>query len=77
MESAHETADKPWWHGRIERRRDTCSNRWRIAGTRITVDVIKSFHDAGYSAAHIIAEYPSLTVAQVNDAINFNGPDRP
>ena len=42
-----------------------------IAGTRIPVQTIKEFADAGYTVTQIIEQYPSLTESDVRAAINF------
>ena len=55
--------------GRIERHRFIVHNAWVVAGTRIPTKAIKRFHDAGYSAARIIREYPSLTENDVSAAL--------
>jgi uncharacterized protein (DUF433 family)/DNA-binding transcriptional MerR regulator len=55
--------------GVIERNRWVAHNSWVIAGTRIPVEAIKSFHRAGYSVANIIAEYPDLTRRDVEAAV--------
>lgn len=55
--------------GSIDRNRRVMRNRPVIAGTRIPVEAIRSFHEAGYSADEIIAEYPSLTPRDVEAAL--------
>ncbi len=42
-----------------------------IEGTRVPPRAIKSFHDNGYSIPEIIAEYPGLSEAQVQAAIDY------
>ena len=42
-----------------------------IVGTRIPTSSIKSFAREGYSVSAIIREYPSLTPAQIADALAF------
>ena len=42
-----------------------------IAGTRIPVKVIREFAAAGYATVEILKEYPTLTAADVEAAINF------
>lgn len=56
--------------GKIERNRLVAQNSWVIAGTRIPVQAIKDFHDAGYSVEEIIAEYPDLTSLDVKAALS-------
>lgn len=55
----------------IVRRPDTCGGAYRIAGTRIPVRAIKSFHKAGYSISQIRAEYPTLTAKEIKAAVEF------
>ena len=43
-----------------------------LAGTRIPVHAIKSFHDHGYSVSEIIGEYPDLTSEDVEAALNHD-----
>lgn len=50
---------------------DVLDGRWRIAGTRIPLKAILSFHQEGYSAKAIIREYPSLTVEDIEAAISW------
>jgi uncharacterized protein (DUF433 family) len=40
-----------------------------IAGTRIPVQTIKEFHEAGYTSDEIIAQYPTLTKCDIEVAI--------
>ncbi|MGA9382486.1 MAG: DUF433 domain-containing protein [Phormidium sp.] len=49
----------------------TCGGRPRIAGHRITVELIAIEHKAGLSAAEIVTERPQLTLAQVHAALAF------
>jgi uncharacterized protein (DUF433 family) len=42
-----------------------------IAGTRIPVRTVKRFHQAGFSVAQIIKEYPDLTVEDVDAALRY------
>ena len=55
--------------GGIDRNRRVMRNKLVVAGTRIPVDAIRSFHEAGYSVEDIIAEYPSLTPRDVEAAL--------
>jgi uncharacterized protein (DUF433 family) len=55
--------------GTIDRSRRVMRNRRVVAGTRIPIDAIRSFHEAGYGIADIIAEYPSLTPLDVEAAL--------
>lgn len=42
-----------------------------VKGTRVPISAIRSFASAGYSAAAIVKEYPSLTVADVEAVIAY------
>lgn len=42
-----------------------------IAGTRIPVDAIKEFADAGYTVPQIMKEYPTLDRRDVEAAISY------
>lgn len=55
--------------GQMARNRYVVRNAWVVAGTRIPTTAIWHYHQAGYSADAIIAEYPRLTVADVRAAI--------
>jgi uncharacterized protein (DUF433 family) len=57
--------------GRITQNRYVASNRPVIAGTRIPTAAIWDFHEAGYSTAEILKEYPRLTPADVETAIEY------
>jgi len=59
--------------GVIERNRWIAHNSWVVAGTRIPVEAIKSFHAAGYSVEQIIGEYPDLTRRDVEAALAHKG----
>jgi uncharacterized protein (DUF433 family) len=59
--------------GRITRARNVCHNAWVIAGTRIPVAAIQRFSSAGYSVQEIKEEYPSLTDADIESAIQHKG----
>lgn len=58
--------------GQVEKKRGVAQNQPVIAGTRITVDTVRSFHDAGYTVAQIIAEFPSLTEEDVKSALAYD-----
>ncbi|HXW41156.1 MAG TPA: DUF433 domain-containing protein [Xanthobacteraceae bacterium] len=59
--------------GKIERNRLVMHNAPVIAGTRIPTGAIKRFKEAGYSIDGILKEYPSLTKADVEAALKFEG----
>jgi uncharacterized protein (DUF433 family) len=55
--------------GKVERNRLVAHNEWVVAGTRIPVQAIRDFHDAGYNTKQIIAEYPDLTPQDIKVAL--------
>ena len=55
--------------GQIVRRRGVAGNAPVVAGTRIPVAAILSFHDAGYSPEQIRRQYPDLTDRDIEQAI--------
>lgn len=57
--------------GAVERLRTVAHNQPVISGTRIPVQAIKSFAEAGYSVKKIIAEYPTLTAKDVEAALAY------
>lgn len=57
--------------GKIKKSRTINRNAAVIAGTRIRVLAIKRFHEAGYSVAQIIKEYPDINVKDVEAALNY------
>lgn len=57
--------------GKIQRNRNVSHNAPVISGTRIPVRAIKNFHEDGFTVEQIIAEYPSLSAADVTAAIEF------
>lgn len=59
--------------GRIVRSRYVNHNLPVIAGTRIPVNAIKRFAQAGYTVDQIISEYPDLTPKDINAALKFGG----
>jgi len=61
----------PEQFGQLARNRYVVHNAWVVAGTRIPTSAIWNFHRAGYSFDAIIREYPRLTMADVERAINF------
>ena len=63
--------------GKLTRNRYVVHNAWVVAGTRVPTGAIWRFHNAGYSAAQIIAEYPRLTTADVDAAISFESTRQP
>ena len=57
--------------GAISRDKYIAGNAPVVAGTRITVEAIKEFAEAGYTIEQIIKEYPSLSKADVIAAIKY------
>ena len=55
----------------IIRSPETCGNRPRIAGTRISVQQIATLHKQGLSPIDIRAEYDFLTLAQIYSALAY------
>jgi uncharacterized protein (DUF433 family) len=64
-------ARTPDQQGKIKRDRLVAHNAPVIAGTRIRVSAIQSFHAAGYSVGQIIKEYPDLTREDVEAALRY------
>lgn len=62
--------------GKIERGKFVMQNDPVFAGTRITVAAVQSYLDAGYNTAQILAEFPSLTEADVRAARQFGNGNR-
>lgn len=59
--------------GRIDQIKLVSQHANVIAGTRIRVKDILSFHRAGYSIEQILEEYPDLTKEDVVGALRFGG----
>ncbi|TAK21454.1 MAG: DUF433 domain-containing protein [Chloroflexota bacterium] len=57
--------------GTVERDRGVAENRPVLAGTRIPTRAIWEFYAAGYRSADIVEQYPSLTLIDVEAAIDF------
>jgi uncharacterized protein (DUF433 family) len=57
--------------GHIQQNRYVVQNAPVLAGTRIPTAAIWDLHQAGYSTAAIIAEYPRLTEQDVQAAIEY------
>ena len=57
--------------GQLARHRHVSHNRVVIAGTRVPVRAILNFVEDGYSPRQIVEEYPSLTEADIQAAIEF------
>jgi uncharacterized protein (DUF433 family) len=57
--------------GHIARHRFVSHNSPVVAGTRIPVTAIRHFAEDGYSVKQIMAEYPTLTEADIKAALEF------
>lgn len=51
--------------GRIERRRGALGSQPVLAGTRIPVDAVRRYLEAGWSPAEVVEEFPLLTTEDV------------
>jgi len=51
--------------GRTERRRGALGNKPLLAGTRIPVDTVRRYLQAGRSTADVLEAYPDLTEADI------------
>ena len=61
-------------YGKLEQSRYLNHNALVIAGTRISVDSIKRFSEAGYTTEQILKEYPDLSEQDVATAIEYEKP---
>jgi uncharacterized protein (DUF433 family) len=59
--------------GHITKNRNVARNAEVIAGTRIPVNAIKEFYQAGFSISQILKEYPPLEEADVRAALRHFG----
>lgn len=57
--------------GNVTRRKYVAGNQAVLDGTRVPTAAIWEFHAAGYSRESIVAEYPQLTLQDVDAAIAF------
>lgn len=55
--------------GRVEQKRFVMHNAPVLAGTRIRTAAVWNFHEAGYSTADMLKQFPRLTPADVDAAI--------
>jgi uncharacterized protein (DUF433 family) len=55
--------------GKVERHRYVAHNAWVVAGTRIPINAVRRFSEAGYSPSEIVREYPMLTEDDVAAAL--------
>jgi uncharacterized protein (DUF433 family) len=58
--------------GKIQKKRGLASNHAVVAGTRIPVRAIKAFHEAGYTVSQIREQYPLLTEADIEAALDYD-----
>jgi uncharacterized protein (DUF433 family) len=65
---------RPEQIGQIETHKRVMGGEPVIAGTRVPVSSIVSFHRANYDVAAILAEYPTLKAADVIGAISYEAP---
>ena len=71
VKSDMQTAIQKLWQrpednvAKIEKRKRVASYKEVLAGTRVTVDSVKDFIDAGFSDKEIVSEFPSLTTQDV------------
>jgi DNA-binding transcriptional MerR regulator len=59
--------------GKFEKGKFVVHNERVFSGTRIPVSMVIEFHQAGYSAAQILREFPVLTELDVEAAIRSQG----
>jgi uncharacterized protein (DUF433 family) len=57
--------------GHMVRRRGVMGSKPIFAGTRIPVETVRRYLDAGYETEAIIEEYPALTPADIEAARNY------
>jgi len=67
---------KPEDYGRVEQVKRVMGNQPVIAGTRITAEAVRNFHQAGYSPDAIRAQYPDLRQEDIQAAIDYAPADR-
>jgi hypothetical protein len=54
--------------GKFEQHKFVARNAFVFKGTRIPAGIVEDFFEAGYSDEAIVAEYPALTVTDVQAA---------
>ncbi|MHA7773906.1 DUF433 domain-containing protein [Roseibium sp. M-1] len=55
--------------GKVERHKFVARNSWVISGTRIPTATIRRYHEAGFTKAQILEEYPTLTETDIDAAL--------
>ncbi|HUC26356.1 MAG TPA: DUF433 domain-containing protein [Streptosporangiaceae bacterium] len=68
---SHAAHDREGKAGRIVTRRGVMGSKPIFSGTRILVDTVRSYLDAGYDDDSILKEYPSLTLADITAARDY------
>lgn len=61
----------PSQRGQVEQHKYVVRNAPVIAGTRIPTAAVRRFHEAGYSVAEIIKQYPTLTKEDIESALAY------
>jgi uncharacterized protein (DUF433 family) len=61
----------PELKGQVEQHRHIMRNAPVVAGTRIPTAAIRRYHEAGFSAADIVKQYPALSEDDVMAALAF------
>jgi len=59
------------WQDHIETRPDILHGKPRIKGTRIPVSLILEYLAEGFSAEHIITEFPDLNKEQIAACLDY------
>jgi uncharacterized protein (DUF433 family) len=57
--------------GKVEKHKHVARNSTVIAGTRISTAAIRRFHEAGYTKDQILKQYPTLTMADIDGALEY------
>ena len=57
--------------GHVEKRKHVARNSSVIAGTRIPTAAIRRFREAGYSKEQILKQYPTLSIEDVDGALEY------
>jgi DNA-binding transcriptional MerR regulator len=56
-------------YGKVDRNKFVARNSWVVSGTRIPTATIRRYVEAGFSKQHILEEYPTLTLDDIDAAI--------
>jgi uncharacterized protein (DUF433 family) len=57
--------------GQVEKHKFVVRNSPVVAGTRVPTAAIRRFYEAGYSREQILKQYPTLTIEDVDAAIEY------